>query len=128
MKINLKNREKIESVLDQVQHRAKTRTISYEDIYETIERIEQRLELRLLKEDWRGLKFNVDLGAQRFPEAYRGKPMSTQFQVERGSKAWFVTNISRAGCHRSVNHEVEPDFTACDPQAFVRKASFGASW
>lgn len=41
MKININNKEKIEAALNEVQSRAKARTISYEDILEAIDTIDQ---------------------------------------------------------------------------------------
>ena len=97
MKINIAATDKLTAAIAAVEGpRVSARTIDAEDIqYAVSSTIEKLLAKLLSKKDWRGLKFAVDLHAQIFPAAYRGSPESTQFIVERGANAWFVTSICR---------------------------------
>lgn len=93
MKININNKEKIEAALNEVQSRAKARTISYEDILETIEHIEEKLNIS--KKAMVGVIARVSLHCQHFPANYNGQPMGTEFTIQRFSSGWFLTGVSR---------------------------------
>lgn len=93
MKININNKEKIEAALNEVQSRVKARTISYEDILETIEHIEEKLNIS--KKAMVGVIARVSLHCQHFPANYNGQPMGTEFTIQRFSSGWFLTGVSR---------------------------------
>lgn len=92
MKININNKEKIEAALNEVQSRAKARTISYEDILEAIDTIEEKLNIS--KKAMVGVIARVSLHCQHFPANYNGQPMGTEFTIQRFS-SWFLTGVSR---------------------------------
>lgn len=98
MKININNKEKIEAALNEVQSRAKARTISYEDILEAIERIEKKLNIS--KKAMIGVTVRVSLHCQHFPAKYNGQPMGTEFLIQRFPSGWFLTGVAR----RNVDH------------------------
>jgi len=106
-KINVSNGAAINAELDKVQKRTSVREARYARIAHEIERIEDKL-LRLLpKNSWKGVQVNVDTHAQTFSNAYTNHgniPMSTQYTLERGSKSWFVTNITRGICKSPINY------------------------
>lgn len=93
MKININNKEKIEAALNEVQSRAKARTISYEDILETIEHIEEKLNIS--KKAMVGVIARVSLYCEHFAGSYKGVPMGTEFTIQRFSSGWFLTGVSR---------------------------------
>ena len=93
MKINVNNKEKIEAALNETQSRAKARTISYEDILETIEHIEEKLNIS--KKAMVGVIARASLHCQHFPANYNGQPMGTEFTIQRFSSGWFLTGVSR---------------------------------
>ena len=93
MKININNKEKIEAALNEVQSRTKARTISYEDILETIEHIEEKLNIS--KKAMVGVIARVSVQCQHFPANYNGQPMGTEFTIQRFSSGWFLTGVSR---------------------------------
>ena len=60
---------------------------------------EKKLEEKgLPKKYWTGLSFWGDINAQKFPNAYKWCPDSTQFVVERFASGWFVTRVGRMHC------------------------------
>lgn len=93
MKINVNNKEKIEAALNETQSRAKARTISYEDILETIEHIEEKLNIS--KKAMVGVIAHVSLYCEHFAGSYKGVPMGTEFTIQRFSSGWFLTKVDR---------------------------------
>lgn len=93
MKININNKEKIEAALNEVQNRAKARTISYEDILEAIENIEKKLNIS--KKAMIGIRARVSLHCERFSGLYKGIPMGTEFTIQRFPSGWFLVGVSR---------------------------------
>ena len=105
MKINIDNAnnvEKITAAINEAEGRATVRTITFDDILDAVAAIEEKLRRILPKKALAGLKFAVNPNAQTFPAAYNGVPMSTQFILERGSKAWFLVNVYRDKCGGST--------------------------
>ena len=96
MKINISNTKKLSAAILQAEGvRVTARTITPETINRTIKKIEKKLSGILAKKDWSGLKFDCDPNAQSFAASYNGAPESTQFRIQRGANAWFVTEIYR---------------------------------
>ncbi len=101
MKINVKNTEKINIALDDMQSRARVRLTTAIDVSETIKIIEDRLiVLRVPKKAWVGIKITNRM-LEQFPGAYKGHPESTHFTVERFSSGWFLTSTERDWCDLS---------------------------
>ena len=97
MKINIKNEKQITEELNKVN--AKVRNASYQSVVAIVFQIEKKLEEKgLPKKYWTGLKFWGDINAQKFPNAYKWCPESTQFMVERFASGWFITRVSRMRC------------------------------
>jgi len=91
------NLTKIEKQLDIVQKKCRARTITIEDINQFITRLENRLKNIMLKKDWQGLIFYIDIHAQNFPSAYKFTPESTVFILERKKTTWDISGIKRWG-------------------------------
>ncbi len=106
MKINVNAVDKINQELEKAQELARVRTVRYEDILTAVEKVEQRLGQLLFKKDWVGLSVWCDPNAQTFPHAYKGTPMSTQFQMKRYPSGWFITWIGRASCSGSHRYAI----------------------
>lgn len=93
MKINIDNCQKVEQALADVQKKARERTISYEDIIESINCIEDKLNIS--KKAMIGTKAHISLYCGHFPGAYKGTPMGTEFDIERFSTGWFLVGVDR---------------------------------
>lgn len=100
MKINVNAIEKLETVINAAQERAKVRTIKASSIAFYIEAyLEPMLTAKgLPKKYWQGLKLIYNSNAQAFPNAYKGSPEATLVTIERFASGWFVTNVWRGYC------------------------------
>lgn len=97
MKINVKNEKQITDELNKVN--AKVRNASYQSVIAIVFQIEKKLEEKgLPKKYWNGLGFWGDINAQKFPNAYKWSPDSTQFRIERFASGWFITRVGRMHC------------------------------
>ncbi|MDH1557069.1 hypothetical protein N5E86_21700 [Stutzerimonas stutzeri] len=95
MKIKVSNKEKLSSVIEQVEARARVRCISVEDIESAVKHIEKRLSAVLFKKDWVGLTFSVSPHCGKVPNSYKGTPEATKFKLERLASGWVVVDVSR---------------------------------
>ena len=102
MRINITNKEKIEAALAEVQKLSQVRMIGYQDILDAVKYSEEKLSNILLKKDWVGLKVQADPNAQQFPNAYKYRPESTQFVLEKGVNDWFLTRLERYYTHDRI--------------------------
>ncbi|MFT6908027.1 MAG: hypothetical protein ACJAS1_004715 [Oleiphilaceae bacterium] len=102
--INVANIDKVKKSLCKINKPNQVRLLSDSNLLEYLELIEKKLSKILNKQDWKGLRFNVDPFAETFPSSYKGTPTSTQFQLERRSSGWFVL-IERKPCMR---HKIRP--------------------
>ena len=100
IKITAGNRERIQTVINDVQKRSRVRTIIPASIYVTVAVAEEHLRRSLYKKDWTGLVVECDPNSQTFANAYKrkGVPESTRFTIERRKTGWFLTKVSRARC------------------------------
>jgi len=89
-------RAKLDEILDEVQKRAKVRTITSEEIVEALDRIETTLGIS--KKAMEGVQVHVDLNDQKFPNAYKWRPESTQFWAVYKGGSWRVLSIERDTC------------------------------
>ena len=87
------NVAKLAAELDEVQSRARVRTVSAEGISKALEKITARF--RIPKTVMEGVRVTVDLNAQKFPNAYNGIPRSTFFSAVYSKRAWRVTEVWR---------------------------------
>jgi len=117
-KTTIDKKETIMMELDAVQQRAKTRTISYDDIIDTLKEIDSRLGIS--KASKKGVKVLVDYHAQHFPACYHGRPESTYFQAEYNGKTWAITNIKRGYTTQTPNKAILITFTDAAKEAIIR--------
>jgi len=108
----------IQAELDNVQSRAKTRTISYNDIIDTLKEIDSRLGIS--KAAKKGVKVLVDYHAQHFPSCYNGRPESTQFRAEFNGKTWALTEIFRGYTIQTANKAINITFTDKAKEAIIQ--------
>ena len=103
IKINVKNQEKVEKLLDDVQKKSRTRTISYQDILDAVEDIEKKFNM-CSKKSKIGLKVFFNKHMQKFPNAYKYTPRGTEVILEYFSSGFFITKISREFCGKSYDY------------------------
>ena len=92
--------EQMQRAIDEAQKGARVRLIEAADVLQAVVEIERRLfgDLRLTKKSCKGIDVDFDTHAQRFPNAYHGKPESTRFTLEFNGRAWLLTSVGRAEC------------------------------
>lgn len=95
---NVRHTDKLQVSLDALQTHDRVRLVTPSLVADCVAIIETRLQDLLPKSAWPGLRFDCDPHGQSFPGNYEGRPMSTQFVLERGSKDWFVVGIQRTDC------------------------------
>jgi len=95
------NVTKITAVIDEVQSRARVRTICCADVFDAVAEVERRLTSLLYKKDWLWLVIYVDAHGQAFSSAYNGTPESTQFRLIRRPSGWFVDDVHRGATRRT---------------------------
>ncbi len=128
MKINTNNTNKLNSAIDQVEgDRCSVRLIDADTIAQHVAEIETMLCKILYKKNWAGLKFNIDPNAQDFPNAYKGKPESTQATVERTASGWFVTELKRDRCCSPTNR-IKPINILIKERAIMDMLRQGSVW
>lgn len=108
--------KKLIPALDKVQRLSRERTISPDDIFSSLERLCN--ELNISKKAMENLSVWVDCNAQDFPKAYKYTPMSTQFFARFKSGSWRVTCIKRCACERA-GHKYTVDHTEESKQAIL---------
>lgn len=119
--INLKSanaREKLQAVLDGVQRRTTARNISVDDIIASLKEVEE--ELSIPKKSMEGIRVIIDRHAQRFPNAYRFTPESTQFMASYKNGSWRVYDISRYNVH-SPSYRIQVLHTEASKEALLKR-------
>ena len=101
--INEKNTWRISDAIKEAEGRAKERTLIWPDLFMAIKIIEDKLDIP--KVAMTGIKVDVDVHAQKFPNAYKYTPMSTHAIIEKTKAGWKLTNVSRDIC-RTKQFEV----------------------
>lgn len=100
MKISVKNTEKLNTILEQVQEKSHTRIFTAEKIQCEAECAESELKpLGLPKNLLSGAYYRV--GHESFPNAYKYIPHGTIIVLTRGASGWYLTYCSRDICNRS---------------------------
>ena len=99
IKINEKNREKIETMIKAAEGRTTARCISYESIDQAIKQIEDKFSFAT-KKSMIGLEVWCDMSAEKLPKAYEKashgtRPQSTQFTVAYTASGWALLEVSR---------------------------------
>ena len=104
IRINVEAYDKLDAAIKAAEGKHVTvRRICAGDVQRMVREIEETLHTRLYKKDWAGLRFSCDDNAQSFPGAYKGRPESTHFELERTASGWFVTRIMRNDCRSPKN-------------------------
>lgn len=116
-KTTIEKKETIQAILDDVQKRAKTRTISYNNMVETLDEIDKRLDIS--KAAKKGVKVLVDYHAQHFPACYNGRPESTYFRAEHNGRTWAITEIKRGYTTQTPNKAIQITFTDTAKAAII---------
>jgi len=101
MKINLKNEEKVNPLLKEVERRAQVRTVGdLENFLNKTEDLFKKMDSMLPKKDQVGIVVDIDINAQNFPVCYmnRGNPESTHISIKRFPSGWFIIDCGRYGC------------------------------
>jgi len=96
MKINVKNTEKLNEAISNLEGQSYARTMTANNVQTGIKKIEQALKILAIKSEWKGCKFRITNGGH-ISSSYFGVPFSTFAVVEYFSSGWFVTDIYRAG-------------------------------
>ena len=84
----------LSAVLGEVQTRAKVRMIDADDVIRHLCAVSDNLNIP--KKAMEGITIRADLNAQKFPNAYKGRPESTIFEAEYKAGGWRVTSVVRA--------------------------------
>jgi hypothetical protein len=93
--------KKIIEALEKAQGRCKERTVEPEDIFKAIKDIEEELKIPKCRMD--GITVDVDVFAQKFPNAYKYTAMSTHFSLKFKSGKYYLTDVFRGACRTSGN-------------------------
>lgn len=94
--INEQNKYKIQTVLDDVQKRARVRLVYYEDIINACNYIKRNF--NITKKALSGCIFSVDIHASTFSRKYKGTPETTIFQLKVENSKWYLIDCMRSEC------------------------------
>lgn len=92
-----KDKEKLMCVLEEVQKKCRTNMCDYTDIEYGVTCLEE-LFGRIPKCHRKGLKIRINKHAQKYPNSYKGIPMSTYITYVYKQRGWYVSNITREPC------------------------------
>lgn len=109
MKINVKNQEKIQRVLDDIQLRAQVRTLTAGEILHVAQQAEERLSNVGLSLE---MKRNARLTFGKcgsFPSSYKYLAVGTVGVIERFASGWFVVDLRRDGCEGHNYFQFTPE-------------------
>lgn len=95
------NRAKIDEFITKVEGRARERRLTVSDLTFYIDLLEKKFSM-VTKKSLEGLKVEVNVNAQKFPNAYKFEPQATLVWVRRQGGQWVITDISRAKCTTHV--------------------------
>ena len=88
----------LQEAINTAQGRARVRTICAEDIIDTCESVQKRLDISQVALE--GVQITVDRHAQKFPAAYNGRPESTIFQAVYSGRKWRLLDVFRNDTRR----------------------------
>lgn len=91
--IDRAHRDMLQSAIDAAQYRARVRTICAEDIIDTCESVQKKLDIPQTALE--GVQITVDQHAQIFPSAYNGRPESTIFRAVYAGRKWRLLDVCR---------------------------------
>ena len=111
----------VRAVLDEVQKRSTARNITSEDILSAIDSIEKTFGLPKTKLD--GVQAEIDVHAQRYPNAYKYTPESTQFTLENRRGVWYLTDVCRDTTGRRTHAIIITKFPDATKQAIIDRCT-----
>lgn len=114
------NKERIEEMLEDEQHRCSARLIGYSQIEEILQNVQKRL--GITKKALEGTTADVDYHAQTFPNAYQYTPNSTQFSAVFEKGSWRLAWVCRAETRRG-GHKVKLTLSESAKEAVLCNAS-----
>ena len=89
----VKNAKRIDAEIKLAEGKATERRITSNEIFEALETLDKRL--NITKKAMDGVKTSIDIRAQTFPNSYKYRASSTQFDAEHINGNWKITNIYR---------------------------------
>jgi len=119
IRIDATHAEKINAAIKAAEGKATARKITADDIIDCVDRINRHLGIPKCKMD--GCAAYCDVNAQRYPNAYRGIPQSTQFRAENIRGNWYLTDVSR--CNQTGTVAVLLDLTDAAKAAILEAAA-----
>lgn len=122
--VHERNRAKIEKAIAEAQGKSRERTITADDVFEFCTRILGMYVAvyDIHKKDLEGSSFDVDRYAQDFPNAYKWRPMSTQFHVVYDKGRFVLLSVTR-GYTRGSGKKVIADLAERTKNAIIERAS-----
>ena len=100
MKLNVKNKAKIQVAINTAQYGCENGLLASKDIDKSITIIERKLCCMLLKSHWIGLEFTVNMHWRQCHGPKQPLPDCTRFKIQRFPSGWFITAIWRGGRQR----------------------------
>lgn len=98
-KINVKDADKLQKALDEVQKNCRARLLDIDDILYAARRAEATLEgLAIPKKSWRGCCVIIE--PERVSNNYDGRAEGTGATIERTATGWYVISLGREQCHK----------------------------
>lgn len=88
----------LQEAINAAQDRARVRTICAEDIIDTCESVQKKLDTPQTALE--GVQITVDRHAQKFPAAYNGRPESTIFRAVYAGRKWRLLDVYRDNTRR----------------------------
>lgn len=88
----------LQEAINAAQDRARVRTICAEDIIDTCESVQKKLNISQAALE--GVQITVDRHAQKFPAAYNGRPESTIFRAVYAGRKWRLLDVYRDNTRR----------------------------
>lgn len=88
----------LQDAINAAQNRARVRTICAEDIIDTCESVQKKLDIPQTALE--GVQITVDRHAQKFPAAYNGRPESTIFRAVYAGRKWRLLDVFRNDTRR----------------------------
>jgi hypothetical protein len=100
--IKEENRARIAEAVENGNGKCIARLVSTDDVFGITEYITEKYGIS--KAAMNGCKWEVDLNAQHFPNAYKFQPASTHIYIEFSNGNFKLTDVKRAACWRSEKH------------------------
>lgn len=91
--IKEENRERIEAVLNEVQHSCSVRTICADDIFNGCLEVEEKLGITKVAMD--EVVATINENHRNMPNAYHYRAESTHFKVVYKNKKWYLVDVWR---------------------------------